>query len=109
MITDVNVSGASTEISMNPEYDVTIYLGGIPGPKGDGLSWAIQEVPTGAQNGSNKTFTLAQSPSGTVSVVFNGLEYQSGVDYTATGTTLTLIAFAPNTAEGDRFWVTYPY
>lgn len=98
-----------TEIEVTSGLEVTVYLGGIPGPRAADLSWSIQEVPTGTKNGSNKAFTLAHTPVGTVSVVFNGLEYQNGVDYSDSGTTLTLITFAPNDAESDKFWVTYPY
>lgn len=99
----------TTEIVVNPEMEVTVYLGGIPGLRSADLLWSIQEVPTGARNGSNKTFTLAHTPIGIVSVKFNGLEYQDTVDYSNTGTTLTLVTFAPNDAENDKFWVTYPY
>ena len=78
-------------------------------PGGDANHWAIQEVPTGTQNGTNKSFTLAHAPAGAVRITYNGIEYQDTVDYYYVGTALTLIPFAPNAAEGDRFWVTYPY
>lgn len=83
---------------------------GIKGdPGGEIGNWAIQEVPSGTQNGSNKNFVLGHTPTGPVSVKYNGLEYQNSVDYSYSDTVLTLITFAPNSAEGDRFWVTYPY
>ena len=83
---------------------------GIKGdPGGEVGNWAIQEVPAGTRNGVNKSFTLANTPIGPVSVKFNMLEYQNAIDYTNSGTTLTLISFAPNDADGDKFWVTYPY
>lgn len=78
-------------------------------PGGEAAHWAIQEVPAGTQNGTNKSFTLANTPTGAVRVTYNGIEYQNTVDYSYTGTALTLISFAPNVAVGDRFWVTYPY
>jgi hypothetical protein len=66
-------------------------------------------VPAGTQNGTNKSFTLAHTPAGAVRVTYNGIEYQNTVDYSYVDTALTLISFAPNVVDGDRFWVTYPY
>ena len=81
----------------------------IPDADENMWNWSTQEAPTGTKNGSNKTFTLAHEPVGDIIVHFNGLEYQNAVDYSNSGTALTLITFAPNDAEGDKFWVTYPY
>lgn len=78
-------------------------------PGGEANHWSIQEIPSGTRNGINQTFTLAHTPVGAVAIKFNGREYQNSVDYTNSGTTLTLITFAPDDADGDKFWVTYPY
>lgn len=89
------------------------YKGAQGEPGGDSNNWAIQETPSGSQNGSNKSFTLAHTPTGVVEVMFGsggGAAYMiNGIDYTYTGTDLTLITFAPNVAEGDTFRVRYPY
>lgn len=89
--------------------DAKLTLKGDQGDPGIGAAAAIQEEPSGTQNGTNKTFTLAHTPTGKVSVVFLGVEKQDTVDYSVSGTTLTLISFAPNASEGDTFWVNYYY
>jgi hypothetical protein len=66
-----------------------------------------EEVPTGAINGSNTAFTLANSPVETsVKVYLNGQRLASGAgfDFTVSGTALTL-AYAPDT--GDVLVVEY--
>lgn len=83
---------------------------GIQGdPGGESGLWAMQEVPTGVQDGVNKTFTLHHTPTGTVTVIFNGIICQNGVDYSYSGIDLTLITFAPDAADDDKFFVWYPY
>ena len=78
-------------------------------PGGSAGHWKIQEVPTGAQNGSNQSFTLSETPTGQVVCVYNGREMQDTIDASYSGTALTLITFYPDVAKGDRFWVRYPY
>ena len=89
--------------------EIIVTYGGPQGAPGVGVTPVLQEVPTGTQNGINQTFTLAHPPTGIVMVYFNGREYQDTTDYSVSGTTLTLTAFAPNSSEGDRFWVNYYY
>lgn len=72
-----------------------------------GITQVTREIPTGAINGSNTTFTLASTPiSGSEIVVLNGLEQRPGAgnDYTITGATITM-ATAPLT--GEVIWVHY--
>lgn len=67
----------------------------------------VKEVPTGAINGSNTTFTLANTPiAGSEMVELNGLGQQSGAgnDYTISGATITYLS-APQT--GDKLLVSY--
>jgi hypothetical protein len=66
-----------------------------------------RETPTGTVNGSNTTFTLANTPTaGTESVYLNGLlqEPGAGNDYTISGATITYLT-APVT--GDKIRVSY--
>ncbi len=66
-----------------------------------------KEVPSGAINGSNAAYTLANTPtSGSEHVFLNGIlqESGSGNDYTISGTTLTM-ATAPLT--GEKLVVSY--
>lgn len=64
------------------------------------LSYFFKEniVPTGTINGSNKTFTLPDTPaSGTLRVFADGVRQQVTTDYTLSGTTITFIV-APTTS-----------
>lgn len=66
-----------------------------------------RETPSGAVNGSNTAFTLANTPlAGTEEVYLNGLlqEPGAGNDYTISGATITYLT-APIT--GDRIRVSY--
>jgi hypothetical protein len=70
-------------------------------------SFVTRETPTGTINGSNTTFTLANTPlSGTEMVFLNGILQDAGAgnDYTISGGTITMLA-AP--ATGDKLRVTY--
>lgn len=74
-----------------------------------GGNFADNEVPSGAVNGSNVTFTLANTPtSGTVKLYLNGIRQKSGSgnDYTISGVTITT-AVAP--ASGDALLADYQY
>jgi hypothetical protein len=87
---------------------------GIQGdPGGEANHWATQETPSGTKDGANKSFTLAETPTGVVELWWGsgiGLAYLVyGIDYTNSGQTLTTITFAPNLANGDRFLARYPY
>lgn len=102
-----NTTSAITSPTASDFSGLWKYYKGNPG--GETGYWAIQEIPSGTRNGVNQTFTLAHTPVGPVAIKFNGREYQNSVDYTNSGTALTLITFAPDDADGDKFWVTYPY
>lgn len=70
-------------------------------------NYVVREAPSGAVNGSNTSFTLANTPvSGTEQVFLNGIlqEPGAGNDYTISGSTITYLT-AP--ATGDRIRVTY--
>jgi hypothetical protein len=69
--------------------------------------FVTRETPTGTVNGSNTTFTLANTPiAGTEQVFLNGLlqEPGAGNDYTISGTTITYLT-AP--LAGDKIRVNY--
>jgi hypothetical protein len=59
-----------------------------------GVGFVDGETPTGAVNGVNTVFTLAQTPSPTISLAVyrNGLRVKSGTNYTATGNSITFVA-----------------
>lgn len=52
-----------------------------------------KETPSGTINGSNTAFTLAQTPleNEAVELYLNGLRLTEGVDYTLSGTAITMI------------------
>lgn len=73
----------------------------------DKAIFVVRETPTGAVNGANTTYTLANTPfAGSEQVFLNGIlqEPGAGNDYTISGTTITYLT-AP--ATGDRLRVTY--
>jgi hypothetical protein len=72
-------------------------------------SYATRETPTGLVNGSNVTFTVANTPTlGSEEVFQNGilLEPGAGNDYTIAGATITMLT-APLT--NDRIRISYRY
>lgn len=77
---------------------------------GGGLTasnFVVRETPSGLVNGTNVTYTLANTPtSGTESVKINGNEIEpgSGNDYTITGNTITMLTAL---VTGEKIRVTY--
>ena len=47
------------------------------------------EIPTGLINGSNRTFTLAQTPNGGILLCRNGIVQRLNTDYTVSGKVIT--------------------
>jgi hypothetical protein len=87
---------------------------GPVGPAGGEIGhWAIEEVPSGARNGINQTYTLAHTPTGGVQCFYGSdgscARMVYGVAFSVADKIVTLITFAPNDADGDNFFVTYPY
>lgn len=72
------------------------------------LIWANDETPTGLINGANMTYTLAHTPSNQYPVwlYYNGQKMIYGVDFTVSGTTITM-SFAPE--SGSTLVATYKY
>lgn len=68
-------------------------------------SYVVREIPSGSVNGSNRVFTLANTPIATTEMVFlNGVLQNPITDYTISNAVITLVT-APNTNEKIR--VTY--
>jgi hypothetical protein len=96
----VNIDATTMQISSNQ-------LGVKPGTYLGLSNRVTRETPTGSINGSNTTFTLANTPSANTEELFlNGilLEPGAGNDYTISGATITMLS-APLT--GDRLKVSY--
>lgn len=99
---------AGTGISINdggPGGDLTITATGAASAQ---ISW--NEVPIGSNDGANKVFTLAfsPSPSSTLMLFINGVKQRQGVDsdYTLTGSLINLIT---DYRSGSNIDATYPY
>jgi hypothetical protein len=116
------VAGALTVVEQGSTLSDKMYLctsdqGGTLGTtainwqlvNGSGLlnsNFVDAEVPAGAMNGSNVTFTLANTPtSGTLRLQANGIGLTAGAgnDYTLSGNTITL-AWAPASTENLYAW-----
>jgi hypothetical protein len=72
--------------------------------------WAWNEVPAGTKDGVNTAFTLAETPAPAASlhVLFNGSDLTQGVDYTLSGTAITMVSpYIPTST--DTFWTFYAY
>jgi hypothetical protein len=81
----------------------------IPGGGLTASNFVTRETPSGTINGSNPTFTLANTPTtGTEQVYLNGLLLDPGAgnDYTISGGTLTMLTTSIP-ASGDKLRVTY--
>lgn len=65
------------------------YGGSLPG-----VTFVDQETPTGAIDGVNGTFTLANAPnpSSTLTIYLNGLHMMLGVDFSFSGSTITFFS-----------------
>jgi hypothetical protein len=69
-----------------------------------------RETPSGTVNGSNVTFTLANTPiSGTEEVYLNGVQQEPGAgnDYTISGNTITYLSAPLGGATPDKIRVSY--
>lgn len=103
-----NGSGVATSVAMSG--DVTISNAGVTTVDAAFVKNAdivTREVPSGAINGANTSFSLANTPvAGTETLYLNGLEQNVGgaADYTISGATITYNT-APTT--GDILVVSY--
>ena len=73
----------------------------------DGTFW-VEEIPVGAINGANKTFTLSDSPNPVSSTEYliNNQEVVYTTDYSISGSTLTTVnAYPAGTIHNIRFRV----
>lgn len=82
---------------------ITFQIGAVPQPNDvlsasyrlsvsiPGVGFVDQEMPSGAIDGVNATFTLSQtpSPSTSLAVYRNGIRLAAGLDYTLSGATIT--------------------
>lgn len=116
----ITVNADNIQVKVDPNQGVQVGAAGI-GVKLNGSSLSVaaaglsvnqakfitRETPTGAVNGSNTSYTLANTPTtGSEMVFVNGvlMEPGAGNDYTISTNTITML-FTPQT--GDKIRVTY--
>ena len=70
-----------------------VFVDGTAGPCGGQVpAFFDAEIPTGSIDGTNTTFTLQNSPSGSSLMLYrNGVHLTAGSDYTLSGSTITFI------------------
>lgn len=82
----------------------------VPPPQQQLPNFADSEVPVGAVDGRNRTFTLAFTPSPPTSLILtrNGLVMKRGLDYTLAGKTITfIIEQTPQVGDIILAWYRY--
>lgn len=120
VVTANGFAGSVSNASTTPAITLTTSVTGLLKGNGTAISAATvgtdylapsnfvtRETPSGSVNGSNVTFTLANTPvSGTEHVYLNGIlqDPGAGQDYTISGSTITYLA-AP--ISGDKIRVSY--
>lgn len=77
-----------------------------------GGTW-LQEAPTGTVNGSNVTFTLSQTPAANfcVNLSLDGVTQRqgAGLEYTISGTTITMTTAPLAVPIAQTLWAIYTY
>lgn len=102
----INATGGIEAVIGNPSDCVLV--DGTSGPCGGGGPQFIDgEAPAGGVDGSNATFTLANTPSPATSLVLfrNGVVQKPGVDFTLTGASVQFLAGAvPQSGDTLMAW-----
>lgn len=83
---------------------------GPQGPPGGAINFADQEVPGGALDGTNTTFTLAHSPNPLAALALfrNGMLQKLGFDYNLSANVITFVAQATPQPQ-DTLLANYRY
>lgn len=63
------------------------------------------DTVSGTINGSNVTFTVANTISAALVLFLGGIPYQPTVDFTVSGTTITMTVAPDATLSGQPFWL----
>jgi hypothetical protein len=84
-----------------------VFTDGTAGPCGASPNFADAETPAGILDGTNRTFSLANLPSGSSLLLFrNGLFMTPGMDYTLNGSTIQFVLGA-SPQSGDILTASY--
>lgn len=108
--TDLNIkAGANVTLSYTNNDNLKTTDLTIASGAGSSINFADSEIPGGAVNGVNVTFSLAHTPNPTTSLIFNvnGQTLSpAGVDMTLSGSTVT-VNTAPPTTSAIICWYRY--
>lgn len=89
-----------------------IFGGTGGGGGGSGGTW-IQEAPTGTVNAVNVTFTLSQVPTASATVILSQdgitMRQGGGLDYTISGSTITMAVAPSDVPIAQTLWAIYQY
>jgi hypothetical protein len=102
---DLTLAGLPKDQADANDHYVSGYTGGVFVIR----HWADREVPSGTMNGTNPTFTLAHDPDTDFSLVLalNGIILDQTLDYTLSGTTITILTTIPTATDSLLAWYRY--
>lgn len=63
------------------------------------------DTVSGTINGSNKIFTVPNTISSALALFLAGIPYQPTIDFTVSGTTVTLVTAPDSSLSGQPFWL----
>lgn len=88
---NVNIAqGANTTVVATDDAGTSITTITVTSTGGSSSTWA-KETPSGLINSVNVTYTLAHTPiANSLSLIVNGQVYTEGIDYTVSGSTITM-------------------
>lgn len=71
---------------------------------GGGSVTIYNDTVSGTINGSNTAFTVSHMITSSIALVLANSSYQAGVDYTVSGTTITMTVAPDASLAGQPFW-----
>ena len=105
---DFSVSGSTIAFLLTPPQTGDVVLASYRTGTMTGVNFVDAETPAGTANGTNSTFTLANTPNpaASVAVYLNGMRMALNIDYTLSGSTITFLPVSlPQ--SGDTLAVSY--
>ena len=100
---DVNVAGATVGqvLTWNGVYWYAANGGG------GGSTTIYTDTVSGTIDGVNTTFTVSHSITSAIVLVLANSNYQPGVDFTTSGTTITMMVAPDSSLSGQSFWCSH--
>lgn len=95
----------SGESGANSLIDINNNFAALNADKLEKASGFYAETVTGTINSSNKTFTVSTTIAKGLLLVLGNSSYQETVDYTTSGTTITMVTAPDSSLSGQPFWL----